>query len=387
MSTPNNTHAGIAVALAMTMAIVPLALDTYLPALPIIANSLSISVHDAALTISIYVFVLAFGQLSGGPLSDRFGRRKVMMSGMLIFSSTSILLANASSLPEFLLLRAIQAFGGGWAVVVVPALVRDRLSGNEAAKFFSLIGLLMVLAPAAAPIIGSVIVTFSGWRSIFVFLAFYAILTLVLMRAVIFKHKVEAIIQDKTSTWRRYSDVMANRSAMGIMLIGSLSFSVLLLFLTHASFIYQHHFNVNPVKFSVLLSANVVLIIIINLCNRRLLNYFPAAQILCWSLTIQGVGLVVLLIISSVHPPLWLFATTMAITLGMQGAISPNIQSTYMDFFHKNSGTAAALKGATQFSVAGLISGISTLLPESLFYIILAQAACAVVYLTLIWRK
>ncbi|GAA6186618.1 multidrug effflux MFS transporter [Aliiglaciecola sp. NS0011-25] len=387
MSQPNTTHAGVAAVLAMTMALVPLALDTYLPAFPLIASSLDISVHDVAKSVAVYVFVLAFGQLSGGPLSDRVGRQKVMLIGMFIFAASSLLLAITNSQPMFLFLRAMQAFGGGWAVVTVPALVRDRLAGNEAAKFFSLIGLLMVCAPAISPILGSSIIAFLDWRFIFAFLCLYSVITLVTVKRIVFKHKEPNVIKTRVSTWRRYSDVISNRQAIRFILIGSLAFSVLILFLTHASFIYQQHFNVSPVQFSALLSANVVMMLIVNLSNRRLLNYFPTIDILRWGLTIQSIALLILIIMGCLDAPLWLFAIPMIIAIGVLGAVSPNIQSCYMDYFQQNSGTAAALLGATKFSIAGIISGISTLLPESLVYIVLVQLFCSLGYIVVIWRK
>ncbi len=105
----------IALPLAMTMALSPLALDAYLPAFPDIAGAFGGGVHGLSLSISVYVFVLAFGQLVGGPLSDRFGRSTVMLAGLLIFSLVSFLLALTTSLQGFIGLRVLQAFGGGWA--------------------------------------------------------------------------------------------------------------------------------------------------------------------------------------------------------------------------------------------------------------------------------
>lgn len=383
----SQTHAGIAALLAMAMALGPLALDTYLPAFPNIATSLAVSVHDVSLTISIYIFVLAFGQLCGGPMSDRFGRQKIMLSGLALFSLASFFLAFADSLPEFLFLRGVQAFGGGWATVTIPAIVRDKLSGIEAAKFFSLIGLLMVIAPAIAPTIGSVILTFLAWEPIFVFLGLYALVTLGCLKLVVFKQKDPIIHQHNISIWQRYRKVIATRPAMHFMLIGSLAFSVLMLFITHASYIYQQHFAVSPMVFSALFSANVALMLVMNLTNRKLLNTHSPEKILRWSLTAQAIGIVCLLIATVTQAPLSLFVLAMMVTIGMLGATSPNIQACYMEYFSENGGTAAALMGASQFSVAGIISAASALLPESLLTIILTQGVCSLLCIILVWGK
>ena len=217
MKQQHKTHAGIAAILAMTMALSPLALDTYLPAFPLIAQSFGVSAHQVSLSIALYILVLALGQLCGGPLSDRFGRSKIMLIGMSIFALMSFLLANATSLPEFLALRMLQAFGGGMATVTVPALVRDRLSGVEAAKFFSLIGLIMVLAPALAPNIGSVILNFYGWHEIFIFLGIYGLVALLLTKLLISSDSQNTRPVETLSVWQRYKQVMSNGNAMILM--------------------------------------------------------------------------------------------------------------------------------------------------------------------------
>lgn len=385
MTSRSSTHAGVAALLAMTMALGPLALDTYLPAFPAIATFLSVSVHQVSLTISVYVFVLALGQLSGGPLSDRYGRDRIMLAGLAIFSVASLLILQATSLTEFLALRAIQAFGGGWAVVCVPALVRDRLSGREAARFFSLIGLLMVAAPALAPSIGSLLLKQFGWLSIFTFIGIYAVLVLVLLKLKVFHDYQRQQHSQHVSTLSRYKAVLATRPAMRFMLTGSFAFSVMMLFITHASFIYQEHFGVGPGNFALLFGANVVLMLLMNLLNRHLLHKHAPERILRWALTAQGVGILLLLAVLTISPQLPLFVAAMILTIGVLGAVSPNIQACYMEFFPQHGGTAAALMGATQFSLAGLISAASALLPESVTAIVLAQGACSLLCLLLIW--
>lgn len=375
-----------ATVLAMAMALGPFALDTYLPAFPVIAQSLDVSVHQVSLSISLYIFVLALGQLFGGPLSDRFGRSKVMLSGIALFAIASIFLSFANSLSEFLLLRVLQALGGGAATVTVPALVRDRLSGTEAAKFFGLIGLFMALAPAVAPNIGSLILVMAEWHYIFVFLGAYALVAMLLLSQTVFKQKAPTVVKEKIDIIKRYKQVIANRPALRFIVIGSLTSSILMLFIAHASYIYQGHFEVTPGTFSLLFSANVVLMLVANLSNRFLLNHYSAFQILRGSLTLQAGAILLLITISLFQPVLILFVLAMVFTIGALGATSPNIQACYMDYFEKNGGTAAALMGATQFSVAGIVSAASTLLPEGILSIVLAQGACSLICVLLIWR-
>lgn len=380
-------HLGFALLLAMTMALGPLALDTYLPAFPAMALSLGTQVHQIALSISIYVFTLAFGQLVAGPLADRFGRAAVMLSGLSLFGLASFCIWRFQHYEALIALRALQAFGAGWAMVCVPALVRDRLSGREAAKFFSLIGLIMVAAPALAPSLGSLLLEAFGWPSIFVFLGAYALLLVLLLKAVIFRGQSPRPQGPHLSLWQRYGAVLATRPALRFMWLQALAFSVMMLFITHSSFIYQEHFGVSPGLFALLFGANIVLMLVMNLTNRRLLNHFEPQQILRWTLSLQALGIVLLILVMAFKPQLWLFLPAMMLTVGALGAITPNIQACYMDYFHEHGATAAALMGAVQFSIAGALSGLSSLLPESVSAIVLAQAVCSALCLVLIWTR
>lgn len=384
MTNQHRQHIGTAILMAMTMALGPMALDTYLPAFPAIASSLGVSVHEVSLSISVYVFILAFGQLVGGPLSDRWGRAVVMQTGLLVFGVASFLISRANSLEALIALRGLQAFGGGWATVCVPALVRDRLSGIEAARFFSLIGLIMIVAPAVAPSLGSLILVYFTWPAIFMLLTLYALLMIPLLNRLIFARNPHAIQRSTTPVWQRYKAVLATRPALRFMLLQALSFAVMLLFITHASFIYQHHFGANPRQFALLFAANLLVMMAANLTNRSLLKRYQPEQILRWSLTIQAAGIAALTLVTLCIPTLWLFLPAMMLTVGTMGAITPNTQSCFMEYFPHHGGTASALLGATQFSLAGLISAASALLPETVLAIVLAQACCSALCIALI---
>ena len=379
-------HFGIALLLAMTTALGPLAVDTYLPAFPMIAESLSASIHQVSLSISVYIFMLALGQLVAGPLSDHFGRAAVMLGGLGIFGIASLLITRVTTVEQLLLLRGLQAFGGGWATVCVPAIVRDRLSGREAARFFSLIGLIMILAPALAPSLGSLILTHFGWTAIFLFLFIYTFGLAIALQRVVFRGSHSSPARNPSiSVWARYAKVFATHPALRFMFLQAFSFAVMMLFITHASFIYQEHFGTGPTAFALLFGSNVVVMMLMNLSNRKLLRRISPERILRWSLTMQGVGVVLLILVIHFSPSLWLFLPAMMITVGAMGAITPNTQACFMEYFSEHGGTASALLGATQYSVAGLISAASTLLPETVLAVILAQGCCSALCLLLVW--
>ncbi len=162
--------------LATVFAISPFAIDTYLPAMPNMAEAMQVDISMVSVTVSLYILGMAAGQLIGGPLSDQKGRRFVMILGLLIFAAGSVLLTTSTSIEILWLWRFIQAAGGGMAVVGVPAIIRDISSGKESAKLFSLIALIMMIAPSIAPTVGTFILTLSGWQWIFYFLAVIAVI-------------------------------------------------------------------------------------------------------------------------------------------------------------------------------------------------------------------
>ncbi|MET0067063.1 MAG: multidrug effflux MFS transporter [Candidatus Thiodiazotropha sp.] len=385
MTKTADRHPGFVLLLAMITALAPLAIDTYLPAFPAMSEHLGVSSHALSLTISVYIFVLSFSQLIGGPLSDRIGRSPVVLSGLVIFSLASFAIAVSDNLQTLILLRGVQAFGGGWAMVCVAALVRDHVSGREAAKIFSMIGLIMVAAPAFAPSIGSLLLGLSGWNLIFLFLGAYGLFMMLALKQTLFKGPNRIPLPARTSPLAGYRAVFATRPALRFILMQALAFSVMLLFITHSSFIYQEHFQVGPSLFALLFGANILVMTAMNLTNRQLLNHFTPRQILRFAITLQALGILALLLILILAPRLEFVVPAFMLSIGAMGAISPNNQASCMEYFPTHSGSAAALMGATQFSVAGVVSALSSLLPEQISAIVLAMAGCSAVCLILVW--
>jgi DHA1 family bicyclomycin/chloramphenicol resistance-like MFS transporter len=373
------------VALALTMMLGPFSLDTYLPAFPMMARALSVDQQAVSLSVSVYIFALAFGQLIGGALSDRFGRQLIVYTGLSLFAVTSLLLSLAESLTPLLIGRVFQAFGAGWVLVSVPALVRDRIAGQQAAKMFSLMGLIMIIAPGVAPSIGSLFLALGSWRLIFVFLALYGLALIPLLFYTVFARSTQFVAAAGQNQSRAkgilasYKAVLTTKAALPFILWQAASFSVMMLFITHASFIYQGHFQQSAQAFSLLFAANIIAMTVFNLGNRALLSRLRSLSILQLAVGCQGAGILLLVAATVFAWPLHGFLPAMMLSIGSLGAITPNIQSCFFDYFPVNSGTAAALMGSAQFGIAGVLSALSSLLPHTLTAVVLAMAVCALV--------
>lgn len=370
----------LAILLGMTVALGPLALDAYLPAFPEIALALAIDHHDVGLTLSIYVAALGLAQLVGGPLSDRYGRQIVLMSGLLVFTLAALMVSQSASLNEMLIWRLLQGIGGAFCAVSVPAIVRDQFHGVEAARLFGLIGLVMFIAPAAAPSIGVLMLTVGDWSTIYLLLAGYAVFLAIVLRVRLFKRlPTKKPVSTPLSTLvTNYAHVLRHSVTMRFIGLQALCFSAMLVFVTNASFIYQEWFELSNGLFSALFAANIVAMASLNIFNRYLLRHFEAVSILRVSVILQFISLLVLVALAYSGAPYWLIAPSIVLAVGFMGSIVPNNMANALEFFPHLGGTTAALLGATQFTVAGGISAFSTTISSgSLLPVVILMAVCS----------
>ncbi|MEQ9824045.1 MAG: MFS transporter, partial [Puniceicoccaceae bacterium] len=271
----------LTIALALTVMLGPFSTDTYLPAFPQMAEALGVDISKIALTISVYILTMSIGLLIGGPLSDNFGRRMVLVTGLFITLFASFAVGMSNSIGAVLFFRVLHAFGAGWVLVSVPAMIRDRVSGQEAAKLFSMIGLIMVIAPAIAPAVGSTILEIASWRWIFFFISVYALLLILIAWSIIFAHMPPRVGPRKVANLMDgYLAVIRERRSWPFILWQSACFSVIMVFVTQASYIYQDHFGLSPSRFSLLFAANIAAMLGFNLINRILLQSVRSIRIL-----------------------------------------------------------------------------------------------------------
>lgn len=375
------SHFQLALLLGMTVALGPLALDAYLPAFPIIAREFDILHVDVGLTLSAYVGALGLAQLVGGPLSDRYGRRQILMAGLAIFGLSSVMVAQAASLGELVSWRIVQGIGGAFCAVSVPAIVRDQVGGQDAARLFGLIGLIMFIAPAAAPGIGAMTLALANWHWIFLLLAGYAAFLAVVLKVALFPRltpRPRAVTPVKTLV-TNYTLVLRHKTTMRFVGIQVLCFSTMMLFITHSSFIYQEWFGLSNSAFSILFAANIVLMAVLNLINRPLLKIFSSVVLLRAQILLQCVALVLLVTVVLMGGPFWLVTACIIAAIGFQGGIVPNNMANALEFFPHLGGTAAAMLGASQFTIAGLVSAASsTFAGGALLPIVVSMLACSV---------
>jgi DHA1 family bicyclomycin/chloramphenicol resistance-like MFS transporter len=169
---------GLTVLLGALAGITALAVDMSLPSLPTITASFRSSPQSVQLTLSLFLVGYAAGQLFCGPLSDRFGRRRILMGGLIIYTLEGYACAVSHSIETLVTARLIQGFGACVGPVLGRAVVRDHMTGPRAVRTLSYITLTMSIAPLVAPIFGGFLINHLGWQAIFVFLGCFGLLLL-----------------------------------------------------------------------------------------------------------------------------------------------------------------------------------------------------------------
>ncbi len=396
----NHLPRSLVYSLACLMALAPFAIDTYLPSLPAIAAEFSAELHQVEASVAIYMFGYAIGQLFGGPLSDQMGRRLAAGLGCGLFLLSSLALAASNNIEQLLLFRLIQAVGGGTATVVAAATVRDRFRGREAARVMSLIGMIMMGAPLVAPAVGAGILHFTDWRMIFIALALYGGIAMTV--SLLNLPSASKVSADKDATDQEqpgkqrglaaalagYRNVLSNRPARGYILTVGLAFSTMFIFLTESSFFYILYFDVSPNQFPLLFGANIIVMMLFNRLNMRLLDRYSPHQLLKVGVSLQlSAAILLALSVQSGLINLPLAVGLIMLTIGSLGMVFANGVSCYLEFFPHNAGTANAVMGCSQNIIAALAGTSATLLhdgslaPVTLLMATTALGAVGAIYL------
>lgn len=366
--------------LAALTAMAPLAIDAYLPAMPAMAAQLQIPIHDVELSLSLFLGGFAIGQIIGGPLSDHLGRRRVIFSGISLFIVGSAGIIISQTIEAVWLWRLIQALGGGLAIVNSSAVIRDISSGRDSARHLSQMAIIMMIAPLLAPMIGMLLLHLAGWRLIFGFLLVYALLLGWLLFR--FLPETNQQVANRPSAFRRYLGVLRHRQAMGFLAAQCFSFGALFTFITASPSVYMAYFGVSETLYPFLFGANVLVMVVFNRLNMRLLRAHTPAFLLTIGQILQllvGLLLLVYILVSSM-PSLWLLVAGIMLFIGFQGLTVANAIASTVEFFPHSAATATALLGACGFMTGAASGWLVTVLSDggSPLPMVLVMSLCAV---------
>ena len=358
-------HLYLIILISILSSVAPMGVDTYLPSIPEIAKYFDVNIHKVELSLSIFLIGFAIGQIFGGPISDRYGRRVGSIVGLLGYALFSFLIIFSSSIYELWIYRFLEAFFGGITVVNATAAVRDRFSGQEAAKVFSLIGMVRSLAPLLAPVFGAAIIHFFPWEGIFVFLTIYALI----VAFFIYKDLPESFTYTKQNIIESYKLVLTHKKAMKAMLVLAISFGAFFIIIAKTSYIYIEYFGIKTDYFPLFFGINFIILIAMIKVNVKLLKTYEAKNIAKYATLIQFcVGIIFLLI----HKDMNLILTVIIIAsyMSMMAFIFGNCMSLAIEHFSKNAGVASGVIGVLQFGLGAIISSIALNFDNNGFFVI-----------------
>jgi MFS transporter, DHA1 family, multidrug resistance protein len=354
-----------ALTLGAFVALGPLTIDMYLPALPTITRELATTSATVQLTLTGTLVGLGLGQLVLGPLSDAFGRRRPLLAGTALHVLASLLVLVAPNIAVLGALRVLQGVGAAAGAVIALAVVRDLYTGRAAATMLSRLFLVLGAAPVLAPTIGGEILRFTSWRGVFALLAVYGVLMLVVGWATLRetlppeRRRSAGIV----GTLRGYGELLHDRTYVGLVTVAGLTMAGLFSYVSGSAFVYQGEFGLDEQQFGLLFGAGAFWLIAATQLNPLVLRRWEPQQVL-FAGTVAGAAAGAALVVlagtgtgglSAVVISLWavLFACGLAL---------PNAPALALSRHGEAAGAAAAMLGAIQFGVGALVSPVVGLL-------------------------
>src|SRR5574344_318947 len=358
-------HVYLIILISVLSSVAPMGVDTYLPSIPEIAKYFDVNIHKIELSLSIFLIGFAVGQIFGGPISDRYGRRIGSIVGLIGYAFFSFLIIFSSNIYELWVYRFLEAFFGGITVVNAAAAVRDRFKGQEAAKVFSLIGIVRSLAPLLAPVFGAAIIHFFPWEGVFIFLTLYALV----VAFFIYKDLPESFTYTKQNIIQSYILVLTHKQAMKAMLVLAIGFGAFFIIIAKTSYIYIEYFGIETDYFPLFFGINFIILMFMIKVNLNLLKKYRAISITKVAILIQFfIGLIFLFI----HKEMTLIYTVLIIAayMSMMAFIFGNCMSLAIEHFSKNAGVASGVIGVLQFGLGALISSVALNFDNNGFFVI-----------------
>ena len=348
--------AWLPILLGFLTAIGPISTDMYLPAFPAIEASLGLKLGSAQVTLFTWFIGLAVGQLTQGQLADRFGRRSPLIFGTLVYATANVGCALAPDLLTLSLLRFLAAIGGSASMVIPRAIVRDLTEGHAAARLMSRLILVMGAAPILAPSLGGAVLAFAGWHMIFWICAGYGYLCFVLVCLWLPDTlKPEARMKlGFTRSIARFGEILTEPGFITHAAMGAMGMFGMFAFIGGSPGVLIDGFHLSPTRYALVFSSCAVFFIICSQINPRVLPRFGTDRVLRASARVFLASAAILALIAWLRVPyFWAILPSIMVCMGCQGFTMPNSAVGALQRHASHAGTASALMGMLQFSVAG----------------------------------
>ncbi len=348
--------------MAAIMALNALAIDSMLPAFPAIAETFGIADHNRMQhVLSSYLMANAVGSLVAGPLSDRFGRRRMLLGSILSCALFGLASAIAPSFEMLLVTRVLHGFVAASLGVLTISVIRDRYTGDRMAKLMSLVFIVFMVVPVLAPSMGAVVMAVAGWREIFHVLAVAAVgvLAWTWLRLPETLHAADRQKIALGTIARNWGTVMTDRLGAGYMMGAGIMMGGLFGFLLSAQQIFTEVFNAAAI-FPIAFGCVAGTMAFANFSNSRIVERFGARRVSHCALLVFILIGIAQLVAAQMHPePMLLFLVLVALTMGMVGFTGANFGSIAMEPFGHIAGTASSFQNFTRMALGSGIGAFT----------------------------
>ncbi|MFI8941009.1 multidrug effflux MFS transporter [Streptomyces syringium] len=384
ISAARRTSLLVTLVLGGLSALPPLSMDMYLPALPEVTDSLRSPAATVQLTLTACLMGMALGQLVVGPMSDKWGRRRPLLAGMVIYVLATAVCALAPTAELLIAFRLIQGLAGAAGIVIARAVVRDLYDGVAMARFFSTLMLVSGVAPVIAPVIGGQVLRVTDWRGVFVVLTVVG----VLLTLVVWRRLDETLPPGRRQTGglgealRTMRGLLADRVFTGYMLAGGFAFAALFAYISASPFVVQDIYGASPQTFSLLFGVNSIGLVLVGQINGKVLvGRVSLDKALAAGLAVVVLASVALLLMTSGvfgKAGLLPIATGLFVLMSAMGLTLPNTNAQALMRSRDAAGSASALLGTSTFLLGAIasplvgIAGSQTAVPMAV-----VQVACA----------
>lgn len=366
---------GLIAFLGILTAIAPLSTDMYLPSLPELSAEFGITASMAQMTLTMTMVGMALGQVVGGPVSDKMGRKLPLLFGMAVFTLASLLCIFVSDIYHFLVLRFLQGFFGAFGIVVARAVARDVCQGPELMRYFAVLMMVNGLAPILAPVAGGQILAFTTWRGVFVALVVVGAVQVV--ETVFFRETLPKAKRSESflESFKSFPMLLHDTYFRGHCLVQCFVFGSFFAYIAGSSFLFQNVYGVSPQVYSYIFGGIGVGLLLSGTLPARLAGTVREIVMLKYSLFIPAGGSLFLLAGFLMDAPIWYTVPVLFITiipLSVMGAASVALA---LSKEGKVSGSASALLGFFSMILGGVcmplagIAGDHTAVPMGILMV------------------
>ena len=361
----------------------PLSNDMYLPTLPQLADDLGVGASAAQLTLTSCLAGLAVGQLVSGPMSDRFGRRRPLLAGVVVYAVASALCAVAPSAAFLIAFRFVQGAAGGFGIAVSRAVARDLHSGDALARFLSTLMLVNGLAPILAPVVGAQVLRVTSWRGVFWVLA--AIGAVLAVGTVLWlRETLPPELRTEggfAETRRTVAELIGDRAFVGYLLVLAFSFGAMFAYIAGSSFVVETIHGGSPQLYSAIFALNGAGIVAASQVNRVMLRRTTVLRMLAVGVVASASGGFALLAVVVAGIGLGGIVPSLFVLVASLGFILPNASALALAGHRSVAGSASGLIGIFQFAVGAAaaplvgVAGTHSAYPMAIVIAVLSGAS------------